>query len=270
MADGTPELTSPEVRLRRVSTIGSKLELKRRPLQISIGTADHRETHEEANHVVVCHRSSLVSNLLASVIQFGFPAAHTTQVESLRAIYATFSETTVELLVWAVDEFNEGLLHDFDNLYRVYPRLRILLIADVQDGSRRMLAHRNLSVISSRSVTGPLLMGAIAKSFAASRLERPAAAVDIFAPPPVDTAHPCGSSSRRYRMSGRQAEVLALLAKGHSNKRIGVEMGLSENTVKSHVKVLMRKLGARNRTEAALIGLGKMSRTAAPKPAMTF
>ena len=40
---------------------------------------------------------------------------------------------------------------------------------------------------------------------------------------------------------------------GRSNKEIARALGVIESTVKTHLKVIMRKLGARNRTDAARI-----------------
>jgi DNA-binding NarL/FixJ family response regulator len=51
----------------------------------------------------------------------------------------------------------------------------------------------------------------------------------------------------------REAEVLAALWRGRSNKVIAGELNLSENTVKVHVRHIMRKLRATNRTQAALM-----------------
>ena len=49
----------------------------------------------------------------------------------------------------------------------------------------------------------------------------------------------------------RELEVLRLLAKGHSNSRIGEQLFISPTTVKFHVSNLLRKLGVSRRTEAA-------------------
>jgi DNA-binding NarL/FixJ family response regulator len=50
----------------------------------------------------------------------------------------------------------------------------------------------------------------------------------------------------------RQQEVLARLRQGESNKLIGRQLKLRESTVKVHIRQIMRKLGATNRTQAAL------------------
>jgi DNA-binding NarL/FixJ family response regulator len=54
------------------------------------------------------------------------------------------------------------------------------------------------------------------------------------------------------RLTARQEAVLSELAKGHSNKQIATELGLSEATVKVHVAAIMRTLKAQNRTQAVL------------------
>lgn len=53
----------------------------------------------------------------------------------------------------------------------------------------------------------------------------------------------------------RELQVLELIAKGHGNKQIGIELGLSEDTVKGHMRSIMEKLGANNRTHAVTIGI---------------
>lgn len=51
-------------------------------------------------------------------------------------------------------------------------------------------------------------------------------------------------------ISAREIEVLGELAKGKANKVIARDLGISPNTVKTHVARLFEKLGAGNRTEA--------------------
>lgn len=51
----------------------------------------------------------------------------------------------------------------------------------------------------------------------------------------------------------RERQVLATLLRGLSNKVIASELNLSQNTVKSHISHIMRKLHATNRTEAVVL-----------------
>jgi len=51
-------------------------------------------------------------------------------------------------------------------------------------------------------------------------------------------------------LSPREIELLTLVAAGHSNKAIADQLSISENTVKYHMKNILQKLAAKNRTEA--------------------
>lgn len=54
-------------------------------------------------------------------------------------------------------------------------------------------------------------------------------------------------------LTAREAEVLRGLYSGKSNKEMARDLHLQEVTIKLHVRTLCRKLGARNRTQAAMI-----------------
>jgi LuxR family transcriptional regulator, maltose regulon positive regulatory protein len=52
-------------------------------------------------------------------------------------------------------------------------------------------------------------------------------------------------------LTGRELEVLGMLAAGRSNQAIAAELVVTPDTVKKHVSHVLGKLGAGNRTEAA-------------------
>lgn len=54
------------------------------------------------------------------------------------------------------------------------------------------------------------------------------------------------------RLSLREGEILKCIVRGESNKRIARQFEIAEATVKAHVKTILRKIGARNRTQAAM------------------
>jgi DNA-binding NarL/FixJ family response regulator len=56
-----------------------------------------------------------------------------------------------------------------------------------------------------------------------------------------------------YRLTYREAEVLRLLQCGKPNKIIAFDLAISESTVKVHVRNIMKKLNATNRTQVALL-----------------
>jgi DNA-binding NarL/FixJ family response regulator len=54
------------------------------------------------------------------------------------------------------------------------------------------------------------------------------------------------------RLSGRELDVVRLMAGGSSNREIASALFLAEGTVKNHVTSVLAKLGARDRTQPAL------------------
>ncbi|TAX46137.1 response regulator transcription factor (plasmid) [Rhizobium leguminosarum] len=61
-----------------------------------------------------------------------------------------------------------------------------------------------------------------------------------------------GGTSDKNSLTPREREVMDLVAQGLSNKHIGLRLSLQEKTVKHHMTQILSKLGASNRTEAAL------------------
>jgi DNA-binding NarL/FixJ family response regulator len=56
-------------------------------------------------------------------------------------------------------------------------------------------------------------------------------------------------------LSEREVEILTQVADGNRNRDIGARLAISEDTVKSHLRHILEKLGAKDRTEAVAIGI---------------
>ena len=54
-------------------------------------------------------------------------------------------------------------------------------------------------------------------------------------------------------LTPRESEILELMAEGQGNKLIARNLGISDGTVKLHVKAVLRKLGVHSRVEAAVM-----------------
>jgi DNA-binding NarL/FixJ family response regulator len=74
------------------------------------------------------------------------------------------------------------------------------------------------------------------------------APVDFMTAEPEPQNHPLAQN-----LTERELQVLRGLTEGKSNKEIARDLDLSEPTIKLHVKTLYRKIGASNRTQAALM-----------------
>jgi len=71
---------------------------------------------------------------------------------------------------------------------------------------------------------------------------------EVYLPPQI--AQKLVDRMQKPQISPREMEVLKAVAAGRSNKEIGVQLFISEGTVKTHVESLLDKLGAATRTSA--------------------
>jgi two-component system, NarL family, response regulator len=72
---------------------------------------------------------------------------------------------------------------------------------------------------------------------------------------PIEIATQIAEHVADDALSDREIEVLRYVAAGKSNKLIAVELGISEGTVKTHMKSILPKLDASDRTHAVMIAL---------------
>jgi DNA-binding NarL/FixJ family response regulator len=92
----------------------------------------------------------------------------------------------------------------------------------------------------------------VSKSSPSSELER---AVDSAADSETFVDPAAGKGSARGPLTKRQRQILQLYADGERTARIAHQLGLSTETVRTHTKALLARLGARDRAHAVAIGL---------------
>ncbi len=91
------------------------------------------------------------------------------------------------------------------------------------------------------------LARAIRTAHAGEALIDPAVAARL-----VDALAEDRRDDRYDELTPRERDVLELIGRGYSNKRIALELGAAEKTVKNHVSHVLAKLGVADRTQAAL------------------
>ncbi|MGH8951820.1 MAG: response regulator [Acidimicrobiia bacterium] len=66
-------------------------------------------------------------------------------------------------------------------------------------------------------------------------------------------ARPSGDTGRVSALTDREREVLALIGQGLSNQELAERLFIADNTVKTHVKRILAKIGARDRAQAVVM-----------------
>ena len=136
-----------------------------------------------------------------------------------------------------------------------HPEVRVLALTTFDDDEDVFAALRAGAVgYLLKDVSGDRLVEALLAAARGESVLQPSVAAKVvarFAQLPADDA-----ASRPQPLvvplSERELEVLRLLAEGSSNREIAAALFLAEGTVKNHVTNVLAKLGARDRTQAAL------------------
>lgn len=148
---------------------------------------------------------------------------------------------------------------------------------------RRRLPHTSILVISSlaspdlvQSLLDHGAMGFLPKESSAATLRRALAEIAHgrrFVPKEYSAASPCDGDSRAFganpqlaRLTPQQVRILKLICAGKPNKQIAYDLSLAETTVKAHITALLRRLGVRNRTQAAVLVEGLMPQSGGTEP----
>jgi DNA-binding NarL/FixJ family response regulator len=133
-------------------------------------------------------------------------------------------------------------------LRRLLPSARVIVLTSFLDDDRLLPAIQ-------AGAAGYLLKDAEPQEIA--RAIRTAHAGETLLDPAVAArlveaiASPAGQAEPE-RLTAREREVLTLIARGYANKRIALELGVAEKTVKTHVGHVLAKLGVTDRTQAAV------------------
>ncbi len=151
-----------------------------------------------------------------------------------------FDTTALNLILFYLSPPYFRGLEQLSELRRRFHLTPVILISDVQDNLADL-------VIRAHSANAFLRTSASSEELFATM-------VDILG----GRQQLEGSRGKRkkaaFPLSPRQMEVFVLLCRGKTNKEIGTELSMSDNTVRTHVSAIFDMLGVRNRTEAAALG----------------
>jgi DNA-binding NarL/FixJ family response regulator len=190
------------------------------------------------------------------VIQEGVQAA-LEQDPSLRVVgvagnveeaLLTLRELEVDVILTEIELPGQNVVRVIERLRRAAPQALILVLTlAAEEEVRRAIAAGARGSISKRA-SAMQIAAAVSSTVMEGTLVLSGAKLDSW-------ARVRRGTSPAQNLSDREVAVLKLLSRGMGNRQIATKLHVSVNTVRFHVHRILEKLGCRNRTQAAVIGI---------------
>ena len=178
-------------------------------------------------------------------------------VEGLRAILATNDEVRLvdldaghaapDLVLYDAMSLVSGDSTGLDAIVDEATTTVLVVSRDLRPGLAAQALAAGADGLVSLGADPDEIFGAITTAVTRRRLRDARQPADTGSVPSMTGE---GPSEGLERLTRREAQVMALLGQGRSNAEIAVMLHMSRNTVKTHIRLAYRRIGAKNRAEA--------------------
>ena len=198
---------------------------------------------------VVADDHPMVRDALGTALRQSFAGARIDTAASMAEAMALLErESEIDALLLDLDMPGMDGLTGLAMVRAIYPSVPIVVVSTTRDG---------------RAMRRAMDLGASAFMPKSASLDSIATVVkavldgEVLMPPEAEAAETdleeVDFARRAAQLTPQQWRVLALMAQGRLNKQIAYELSVGEPTVKAHVTTILRKLGVRSRTQAAIL-----------------
>ncbi|MEO0962191.1 MAG: response regulator transcription factor [Pseudomonadota bacterium] len=199
--------------------------------------------------VVVADDHALVRDGLRLLVQSAYPTCHVVEASSFGDILSALKEDgTIDLII---ADFTMADMHASAGLRAVKrsaPLAPLIVISARDDLEAQRITYKaGAAAFIEKTRAHDKVLQTIERVLAGERVF----AQGIDSPPRDRDAH--DNDNPLDALTPRQQQVLALLARGLSNKEIAIEIGIEAGTVKVYLNAIFKTLGVNNRTQAALV-----------------
>jgi DNA-binding NarL/FixJ family response regulator len=125
----------------------------------------------------------------------------------------------------------------------------VVLTAAISDDEVSQAMHKGVAGLVLKESAPEQLLECVRRVHAGERWLDPGATGRVLEPAAADTA----AQERAATLTGREREVVRMIAEGLRNRDIGERLSISENTVKVHLHNIYEKLGVEGRMELLLL-----------------
>jgi len=153
----------------------------------------------------------------------------------------------LDLLLLDITLPGGGGLPLLSELHREHPMLPVVMLSAAEDaGTVRDALARGAVGFIPKSSSNEVMLGALRLVLSGGRY----IPIEALGDDGGAAGEPALASGDDLKLTDRQRQVLALIAKGDSNKQICRELGLAEATVKMHISAILRALKVTSRAQA--------------------
>lgn len=204
---------------------------------------------------LICDDHALVRDALAGTVRLGWPDVMLDLAADFPEAWRVAAEAPHDLIICDLIMPGAGPLAGVDGLVRAAPGTPLLVVTGTEDDALMMdLLDRGVAGFAPKTANGSIIEAAIRLILAGGRY-LPARVSEIASTRLQNgTVAPVRDDVARIaeRLTGRQMDVLRLMAQGRSNKEIARDLDLAPSTIKTHLSQIMIHLGAANRTDASI------------------
>jgi two-component system nitrate/nitrite response regulator NarL len=220
-----------------------------------------QRSEEREPHTINLSASVAVSIYASPLVRAGLEEMLTSTRFLVSAEQPGIDDTTCDLLIIHDGHHPNGATDLIGELKTWHPSARIVVLADQFDLSAVMSARRAgtdgfcLTTANREVLIHSLELVMLGEPVVPSELILAImgdGARGAEASPWRRREHPNGAAPPCRALSSREIEILSWLREGAPNKVIARKLNVAEATVKVHIKAILRKIGAGNRTQAAI------------------
>lgn len=210
---------------------------------------DHKQTSISKPRVIVIHPRAFFRDCFVRCLEASYNSHDILAFATICAWRNSPEQTTAtpSVIVFFVDDSNSSSVADLEFLESTATSTPVVIMSDIDDASYVMHALKSgargyipTSLPFNVAVEAVRLVEAGGTFVPVSSLELDRSTQDV-------------SLKSGDILTERQLMVVEALCRGLANKQIAYQLGMSEHTVKVHLRHIMRKLKVRNRTEVAVL-----------------
>lgn len=194
--------------------------------------------------IVIASKSTEFRQTIKAALEPGFGIEICGEVAALDQFPAILQDLKPDLVLLESPAIQSGGTFEPHIVQFHGYEVQIILLRQLEDGSLELIGTEGLSI-------------RVGKDEIPDQFVRALLTISGIEPAGEDGENPAGDPRMTEPLTGKEFEILEKIAEGKSNTEIGEVLVISENTVRFHIRHILQKLSASNRTQAVVAAIKK-------------